>query len=116
MRTPVLTATAPGAPARMGDVKIEAKCDTCGRTFLLSQIGPDSDAPGRCPFCGARFARHYSTVLVDAVRAAELAAENFVYAIGKLQAMETGFDIDIEELLARVGEEVRAHEVGRAAS
>jgi hypothetical protein len=91
-------------------MKIEARCDTCGRKFLLSQIGPDSDAPGRCPFCGAGFARHYSSVLVDAVRDAELAATSFVQIIGKLQAMETGFDIDIERLLKTVSEQVRAHE------
>jgi DNA-directed RNA polymerase subunit RPC12/RpoP len=96
-------------------MKIEATCDTCGRRFLLSQIGPDSDAPGRCPFCGARFARHYSTVLMDAVRAAELAATSFVQILGRLQAMETGFDIDVERLLRDLTEQVRAHEERRAA-
>lgn len=91
-------------------MKIEATCDTCGRTFLLSQIGEESDAPGRCPFCGARFARHYSTVLVETVQAAEIAADGFVSSLGRLQAMETGFDIDVEDLLRKVSEEVRAHE------
>jgi DNA-directed RNA polymerase subunit RPC12/RpoP len=97
-------------------MKIEAKCDTCGRTFVLSQIGPDSEAPGRCPFCGARFARHYTTVLVDAVRDAELAATSFVQILGRLQGMETGFDIDIEGLLEDVAERVRAHEGRQVAS
>jgi hypothetical protein len=92
-------------------MKIEATCDTCKRTFLLSQIGPESDAPGRCPFCGARFARHYSTVLVEAVAKAEATADEFVNALGKLQAMETGFDIDIEGLITRIADEVRAHEM-----
>lgn len=91
-------------------MKIEATCDTCGRRFLLSQIGPESDAPGRCPFCGARFARHYSTVLVDAVREAEIEASRFVQVIGRLQAMETGFDVDIDRLLTDVEEQVRARE------
>ena len=91
-------------------MKIEATCDTCQRTFLLSQIGPDSDAPGRCPFCGARFARHYSTVLVDAVEEAERSAAMFVHSLGKLQAMETGFDIDIERLLETIDEQVRSHD------
>jgi hypothetical protein len=58
-------------------MKIEATCETCDRTFLLSQIGPDSDAPGRCPFCGARFARHYTGTLVESVGQAETAASNF---------------------------------------
>jgi hypothetical protein len=97
-------------------VRIEAHCHTCGRRFLLSQIGPDSDAPGRCPFCGARFARHYSTVLVDAVRDAEVAAMSFVRIVGRLQAMETGFDIDIENLLREIADQVRAHEGRQAAS
>ena len=91
-------------------MKIEAKCDTCHRTFLLSQIGPESDAPGRCPFCGARFARHYSTVLVDAVQEAERSATFFVQSLGRLQAMETGFDIDIDRLLRSLAEQVRGHD------
>ena len=96
-------------------MKIEATCDTCGRKFLLSQIGPESDAPGRCPFCGAHFARHYTSVLVDTVEAAEVAGDRFVSVLGRLQAMETGFDIDIEGLLKDLEEQVRAHEQ-RAAS
>lgn len=91
-------------------MKIEAKCHRCGRTFVLSQIGTESDAPGRCPFCGARFARHYSTVLVDAVEDAETSAGRFVNTIARLQSMETGFDIDIEGLLAEVSEQVRQQE------
>ena len=91
-------------------MKIEATCDTCHRTFLLSQIGPDSDAPGRCPFCGARFARHYSTVLVDAVQEAEASAALFVQSLSRLQAMETGFDLDIEQLLKTLGDQVRSHD------
>ena len=91
-------------------MKIEAKCHRCDRTFLLSQIGPESDAPGRCPFCGARFARHYSTVLVDAVEDAENSATRFVNTIARLQSMETGFDVDIEGLLAEVSQKVRETE------
>ena len=90
-------------------MKIEAKCQNCSRTFLLSQIGKDSDAPGRCPFCGQRFARHYASVLVESVKAAEVAAANFVHVLSKLQGMETGFDIDIEGLLSEVSSQVRAH-------
>ncbi len=91
-------------------MKIHAVCGTCGRTFLLSQIGPESDAPGRCPFCGAHFARHYTTVLVEAVEDAEDSARAFVSALGRLQAMETGFDIKIEEVLQNVADEVRAQQ------
>ena len=91
-------------------MKIEAECQRCRRTFLLSQIGPESDAPGRCPFCGARFARHYSTVLVDAVEDAENSATRFVNTIGRLQSMETGFDVDVEGLLADVSRKVRESE------
>lgn len=91
-------------------MKIEANCHRCARTFVLGQIGTESDAPGRCPFCGARFARHYSTVLVDAVEDAETSAARFVNTIARLQSMETGFDIDIEGLLAEVSEQVRQQE------
>lgn len=88
-------------------MKIEATCDTCERTFLLSQIGPESDAPGRCPFCGARFARHYSTVLAETVREAEDAAQRFSSILGRLQSMEAGFDIHFERMLRSLEESVR---------
>jgi hypothetical protein len=91
-------------------MRIRARCETCGREFLLSQIGPESDAPGRCPFCGARFARHYSTVLVDSVANAEARAGEFVHALRRLQAIETGFDIDLEGLLKELEEQVRSAE------
>ncbi len=91
-------------------MKIEARCDTCGRTFLLSQIGSEADAPGRCPFCGAHFGRHYSTVLVPSVTTAEAAAVAFVSALERLQAMETGFDIDTEGLFKELEERIRANE------
>lgn len=91
-------------------MKIQARCDTCGRNFLLEQIGPESDTPGRCPFCGARFARHYATVLTDAVRDAEQTATEFAQALAKLQAMETGFDIDLQGAIDELTEVIRAHE------
>lgn len=90
-------------------MRIEATCDTCERTFLLRQIGPDSDAPGRCPFCGARFARHYSTVLAETVSEAEDAAQRFSAILGRLQSMETGFDIHFERMLKSLDDSVRAH-------
>lgn len=91
-------------------MKIEATCETCERRFLLSQIGPGSDAPGRCPFCGARFARHYSGVLVESVDIAEAAASEFVRAVGKLQSMETGFKIDLDEMVQNLTGQIESHE------
>jgi hypothetical protein len=91
-------------------MKIEATCETCRRTFLLDQIGPDSDSPGRCPFCGARFARHYNVILIETVDEAERAADNFVQTMARLQSMETGFHIDLEGVLQRVQEQIRAND------
>ena len=96
-------------------MKIEGTCDTCYRTFVLSQIGPESDAPGRCPFCGARFARHYTGVLVETVREAEQAGASFVQVLGRLQGIETGFEIDLDRLLNDLQEQIRAHESPRVA-
>ncbi|MEA2477393.1 MAG: hypothetical protein QOF16_481 [Actinomycetota bacterium] len=87
-------------------MKIEAHCSTCDRRFLLEQIGPDSDAPGRCPFCGARFGRHYTTVLIETVEDAERASTYFINALRKLQTMETGFEVDMETLLEHVAEQI----------
>ncbi len=91
-------------------MRIQGTCGTCGRTFLLTQIGPDSDAPGRCPFCGARFARHYTSLLVEAVREAEEETARFVHVLSRLQGMETGFDLDIEGLITSFEELVRGNE------
>lgn len=91
-------------------MKIEARCRTCHRIFLLSQIGPASDAPGRCPFCGARFAPSYTPFLVEAVPQAEAAAAQFVQSLGRLQAMETGFAIDLEGVNSDVARAVWASE------
>ncbi len=96
-------------------MKIQAKCNTCARTFLLSQIGPESDAPGRCPFCGARFARHYTTVLVESVEHAEGAARAFINSLGRLQGMDTGFEIDVRGLLESLERQVQENERARAA-
>jgi len=95
-------------------MKVQGKCDTCGRTFLLSQIGPQSDAPGRCPFCGARFARHYNSVLIDAISEVEILTPRFINVLAKLQAMETGFDIDMPGLLASLEQEVLRNEKATA--
>lgn len=95
-------------------MRIEANCETCGRTFLLTQIGPESDTPGRCPFCGAGFGRHYTTILVGSVTEAEKAAQDFVQVIGRLQAMETGFRINLDGLLRTVTDQIQAHEPERA--
>jgi hypothetical protein len=91
-------------------MKIQGKCDTCGRRFQLSQIGPDSDAPGRCPFCGARFARHYNSVLVDTVEEVERASSSFVDSINRLSAMEKGFAIEHDELIADILQAIRDHD------
>ncbi len=91
-------------------MSIEAKCGTCERKFLLEQIGPESDNLGRCPFCGTRFGRHYTTVLVDAVKDAEISGQRFVNALGRLQGMETGFEIDIEGALESTAKQIRDHE------
>lgn len=91
-------------------MKIEGTCDRCGRTFLLSQIGPQSDSPGRCPFCGAKFARHYGSTLVDAAYDAEIAARRFLEEFNRLRSMEDGFKMDVEGLLADLKKRIREHE------
>ena len=91
-------------------MKIDARCHTCGRRFVLSQIGPESDAPGRCPFCGARFGRHYTTVLAETAEETEAAAEHFIAVLRRLEDMETGFDVDVDGLLREVSDQVRGPE------
>ena len=97
-------------------MKIQAVCGTCARRFLLSQIGPDSDAPGRCPFCGARFGRHYTTVLDETAQETEDATANFIHSMRRLLSMETGFQVDVDGLLMDLAQHVRSAESDRAAS
>ncbi|HEX2050956.1 MAG TPA: hypothetical protein VHJ34_10050 [Actinomycetota bacterium] len=94
-------------------MNIEATCNTCARRFLLSQTGPESDAPGRCPFCGARFGRHYSTVIVEAVDEAESSARRCAHTLGRLQGMETGFDVDVDGFLRELADQLRSQEQPR---
>ncbi|MEA2499057.1 MAG: hypothetical protein QOH26_1462 [Actinomycetota bacterium] len=91
-------------------MRIEATCEQCGRRFLLSQIGPESETPGRCPFCGHRFARHYAGVLMETVENAERAANQFVQMLSRLQNMETGFRVDLDGLLRELSEEAQSNE------
>lgn len=97
-------------------MKIDAKCDNCGRTFLLSQIGDESESPARCPFCGVHFGRHYLPVLIETVKAAEVAADNFIRVLARLEEMDTGFEIDVDGLLRRVVEQIRMYSDQKAAS
>ncbi len=96
-------------------MSIEATCGTCERRFDLTQIGPESDQPGRCPFCGTRFGRHYTTVLVEAVEDAENSGTRLISSLGRLQGMETGFEIDIEKALDHVSGQIRERENEKAA-
>ena len=89
-------------------MKIHAKCTTCDRDFLLGQIGPESEAPGRCPFCGARFARHYNAQLIESVENAEKASAYFINALEKVRSMETGFEIDEAKLAEAVMKHIKA--------
>jgi len=47
---------------------------------------------------------------VDAVSEAEIQTHRFINALAKLQAMETGFDIDMDALLSQIQSEVRGNE------
>lgn len=80
----------------------------------MSQIGPDSDAPGRCPFCGNRFARHYSPLLVETVQNAEVAVGNFVHLLTQLRSLETGFKVDMDGLLEDVCSQIQESEPQRS--
>jgi hypothetical protein len=48
--------------------------------------------------------------LVDAVGGVENETQRFINLLAKLQAMETGFDIDIKALLSQLERDVLGHE------
>jgi hypothetical protein len=88
-------------------MRFEATCNTCGRRFLLRQILPSPDqGGGRCPFCGARFGRHYLPLLPEVITTAETSAEEFLDSLKKLIGMHPGFRIDTGKLLTHLAQEV----------
>lgn len=90
-------------------MKLEARCETCDRRFLLSQILPGpGGTEGRCPFCGVRFGRHYVAQLPQIVASAEGAADGFVSALQRLTEMRPGFRLDTEDVLKRLAGEFSA--------
>lgn len=87
-------------------MNLEATCETCDRPFLLAQILPEpAGTSGRCPSCGARFARHYVAILPEAAKSADAAAGAFVAALQRLNDMHPGFKLDIGAILARLSDE-----------
>jgi hypothetical protein len=49
-------------------------------------------------------------LLVESVRDAEVETARFVQVLGRLQAMETGFDLDIDGLIKSFEDQVRGNE------
>jgi hypothetical protein len=65
-------------------MRIVAVFNNCQRDLLLSQLVEDPQITGRCPWCGALLAPHYSLLLADAVRRAERAGAELVRALAQL--------------------------------
>lgn len=65
-------------------MRIMAVCNNCQRELLLSQLVEGPQISGRCPWCGALLAPHYTPLLVDAVRRAERAGAELVRALAQL--------------------------------
>jgi hypothetical protein len=65
-------------------MRIMAVCSNCQRDLLLSQLVEGPQISGRCPWCGALLAPHYTPLLVDAVRRAERAGADLVRALAQL--------------------------------
>jgi hypothetical protein len=92
-------------------MKLEAVCSTCRRRFLLTEILPPPEGTGgRCPFCGTHFGRHYVAALPDLVRSVETAADTFATSFNRLADMHTGFELNAEDFLKRLGAELAAAE------
>jgi hypothetical protein len=87
-------------------VRLEATCNNCSRRFALVQILPEPDGTsGRCPFCGFHFARHYVSVLPNAIKGAESALEQLLSAVAVLKGMDPGFTLEMADLAKSLLEE-----------
>ena len=88
-------------------MKLEAVCNTCGRTFLLTEILPPPEGTGgRCPNCGTHFGRHYVAALPGLIRAAEADADAFASSFNRLMDLHPGFTPSGAEFLRRLAAEL----------
>ena len=89
-------------------MKLEATCDTCHRQFLLQQIlPPPSGTGGRCPFCGAKFGRHYLQVLPEVIEDADESGAAFSKALDTLIGMNPGFQLNVDVILQSLSQDVQ---------
>ena len=88
-------------------MKLEAVCNTCGRTFLLAEILPPPEGTdGRCPNCGTHFGRHYGSALPAMIRAAEADADAFATSFNRLVDLRPGFTLAAADFLRRLAADV----------
>lgn len=78
-------------------MKIRGTCANCGREFLPEQV---IDAGGHCPWCGKAFNRDYTSLLVQALRQADLAGDALEAALKDIASIdELAMDVDEESIL-----------------
>jgi hypothetical protein len=83
-------------------VKIKGTCKRDGRDFLAEQV---IDLGGECPWDGEPFNADYAAVLVESLRAAELAGTELERALERVAALHPAFTIDDDSVLG----ELRRH-------
>jgi hypothetical protein len=71
-------------------VKIKGTCKRCGREFFAEQVVASG---GTCPWDGEPFAPDYAVVLVEALRAAELAGAGLEQALEDVAAIQPQFTL-----------------------
>ena len=78
-------------------MKIKGTCHYDGRTFLAEQVVENG---GLCPSDGKPLQPDYAAVMVEALRDAERAGNEFEDALERLADLNPAFDIDRESVLA----------------
>jgi hypothetical protein len=78
-------------------MKIRGTCTNCGREFLPEQVEASG---GHCPWCGRPFDPDYTSLLVQALRQADVAADELEGALEQIAGLDDpGMVIDEESIL-----------------
>jgi hypothetical protein len=82
-------------------VKISGTCKRDGRPFLVEQV---IGGGGACPWDGEPFSSDYAAVLVESLRAAEVAGTELERALAAIADLAPAFELDEDSVLGELRE------------
>ena len=84
-------------------MRIKGTCKRCGREFLAEQAIENG---GRCPWDGQPFSADYAIVLVDALKAAQVAGTTLERALEALADIHPAFTLEASSVEGKISKQV----------